>query len=686
MAVTLTDSYQYIGRGSTKTQNGSGTHYVLVYAKTVPNNTTGFHRVYVYTKMASNYGTFYGYDTTSRGYANGTQAFSVEDKPSSTWSGKNAIAADNAGGTKYSQSCDLGSGYVDVDCTDCKAKTIKVRGYYEFRSAGDTYTPAKGAKIDVSFDVNLAAINRQAKISSAQDFYDDEDPSITYTDPLSGTSSDYRLDACIAIHDGTQWTTTGAVPYRQITKGGGTYTFELTNEERQNLWDATSTVKTRKIAFFVQTTINPTATKPSTIRDYVEKTLTIRNADPSVSLILTEGNDKIRGLLGDKAGTTVVKGKSELTVATIDNFQKSAYFSQKVLTYGKATNTIKDADAEPVVFTDTSGELLTCILTDSRGNTSTATQKIEILPYRDIAIEASEFKRVSLDTNEVVLNATIACFIGNINNSENTFIIKYKGSNSKEGVIPSDSYRLYGEGENGYIKIENLSLGDNLVSEGEVPTFTLQVSDICSEENSPTTASNKIMLIVPTFEAGATEFRVNGSLVIADKKGQTAKEIRDLIYPVGSIYMSIGQKDGEGKIISPAQLFGGEWTRIQGQFLLAANDSAAAYNAGKTGGHTNFTIAAANLPSFSVESGGNTGWFEMRKSTADANEIQTSDGTVFKIASTSNSSTTITNSSTKYNRQRINFSAQHTHNYTGTNTAIDNMPPFLAVYVWKRTA
>lgn len=54
---------------------------------------------------------------------------------------------------------------------------------------------------------------------------------------------------------------------------------------------------------------------------------------------------------------------------------------------------------------------------------------------------------------------------------------------------------------------------------------------------------------------------------------QTANNIFSLVYPVGSVYMSVDAAD-------PAGLFGGTWERIKDTFLLAAGD---AYAAGSTG-------------------------------------------------------------------------------------------------------
>ena len=70
------------------------------------------------------------------------------------------------------------------------------------------------------------------------------------------------------------------------------------------------------------------------------------------------------------------------------------------------------------------------------------------------------------------------------------------------------------------------------------------------------------------------------------------------VYPVGAIYISVSST-------SPATLFGGTWERIQGKFLLAANDSVEAYKAGKTGGSVSHTLTVNEIPAHnhSVEIG-----------------------------------------------------------------------------------
>lgn len=64
------------------------------------------------------------------------------------------------------------------------------------------------------------------------------------------------------------------------------------------------------------------------------------------------------------------------------------------------------------------------------------------------------------------------------------------------------------------------------------------------------------------------------------------RSLVDIIYPVGSIYMSVNN-------VNPATLFGGVWQKIEGMFLLASSSS---YALGSTGGSTSITLTANQMP------------------------------------------------------------------------------------------
>ena len=90
-----------------------------------------------------------------------------------------------------------------------------------------------------------------------------------------------------------------------------------------------------------------------------------------------------------------------------------------------------------------------------------------------------------------------------------------------------------------------------------------------------------------------------------------ANQVFDVVYPVGSIYMSVNN-------VNPTTLFGGTWEQITGRFLLASSSNRAA---GATGGAEtvsytpagavgNHTLTAAEMPKHShtyAKSAANTG-------------------------------------------------------------------------------
>lgn len=126
-----------------------------------------------------------------------------------------------------------------------------------------------------------------------------------------------------------------------------------------------------------------------------------------------------------------------------------------------------------------------------------------------------------------------------------------------------------------------------------------------------------------------------------------AAPIWQKMYPVGSIYMSVSST-------SPATLFGGTWEQIQERFLLGAGSS---YAAGSTGGAATVTLTVSQIPSHSHpgrDGGGFLGPY------GDTGSNLRYDGSGYRLSSRTD--------------------------YTGGGQAHENMPPYLAVYIWKRTA
>ena len=155
------------------------------------------------------------------------------------------------------------------------------------------------------------------------------------------------------------------------------------------------------------------------------------------------------------------------------------------------------------------------------------------------------------------------------------------------------------------------------------------------------------------------------------------------IYPVGSIYMSTVSTN-------PATLFGfGTWEAMPaGRVLLAQGKSSwgTTYNAGSTGGEATHKLTVGELPSHGHSASTNTA-----NLTGNANSI----GINYDEVSVSgiiskNRGNDYGGTNNDHNKTGFLINASHSHtvtiNNTGSNQAHNNLQPYIAVYIWKRTA
>jgi hypothetical protein len=135
-----------------------------------------------------------------------------------------------------------------------------------------------------------------------------------------------------------------------------------------------------------------------------------------------------------------------------------------------------------------------------------------------------------------------------------------------------------------------------------------------------------------------------------------------IAYPIGSIYLSVNST-------SPASLFGGEWTQLKGRFLLGAGPNEANTD-------TTYGDLAASVINRSVDERGGEA-----SHTLTIDEMPEHNHSAYlESGPLSGGSGHLKWSATTY--QEYNYSM----GLKGGSQPHNNMPPYLVVYMWKRTA
>lgn len=224
-------------------------------------------------------------------------------------------------------------------------KTLNVTAYFESGvSSGD---------ITKTGSLVLTDIPRAGSIVSAPNFTDEGNPTITYSNPAGNSAV---VSACISL-DGSK----DDIAYRTIPATGSSYTFNLTEAERNVLRNACTTANSRTVRFYVKTVIGS-----NTYLSDLPKTLTIVNAHPTITPTIKDTNATTIALTGD--ANKLIRYYSNAAVTIGAKALKGASIkSQKVVNGSKsftnASGTITGSDNNTFKFT----------ATDSRGNTTNKT-------------------------------------------------------------------------------------------------------------------------------------------------------------------------------------------------------------------------------------------------------------------------------------------------------------------------
>ena len=313
---------------------GSGRAYLRIYARVsstgydIPNNRT---KVYVKSTLY--------YENSSYFYT-GPPTSKALSCTGLSWQGGDASGTYYQGETTLNET----NGYITHN--NDGTKTIEV-------SANFTSTPW-GWNGTATEYATLPKIPRQANLLSAPNFNDEENPTLTFSNP-----GGFKIDAYIEA-PGMETIIHNNIP------NTGTYTFELTEEEKKQLYLATKNSNILNVTFGIQTTIGS-----NKYWSFLYRTMTIINGNPIFNdFEFKDINEKTINLTGNNQNVILGYSNVEVTIPIINKAiaQKEALITK----YRFNNNEANYSDTEDVKIISnnvTNGEF-TVYAIDSRSNST----------------------------------------------------------------------------------------------------------------------------------------------------------------------------------------------------------------------------------------------------------------------------------------------------------------------------
>lgn len=213
------------------------------------------------------------------------------------------------------------------------------------------------------YGIELDTIPRKATITKATDFNDEENPTINYNNPAGSAVTE--VAACISL--------TGSdddIVYRAIPKTGTSYTFELSEDERNLLLSNTNSgSNSRTIKFYIRTVIGD-----SRFYDKVTKTFTVTNNKPTISVSASPDTTTMQ--VNGYSTKTFIKSFTDVSYKITPTVLKGASVVSYSVTCGKQT-----LNTQSGVLTDIESGTINFSFTDSRGNTATTNITGELIDY-----------------------------------------------------------------------------------------------------------------------------------------------------------------------------------------------------------------------------------------------------------------------------------------------------------------
>ena len=445
--------------------------------------------------------------------------------------------------------------------------------------------------------------------------------------------------------------------WRTPNAGGSSYTFSLTEDERNKIRLSSKNSKTITIRFGIYTSLTSgtaTYTNPS----YKDQNITIINANPSIpyNISIIDINTVTTTLTGNSLKIIPGYSKIRLTIPTTGKAAGKKYATISKYTfnltglaaYTNVNESTSDITYEPPVTTITSIDIVT---TDSRGYTSSTTSAVDsgnVIAYKPVKLNTfSAYRTEGGTSNNITFSYTGEYWNDSFGSSSNslTAVYKYKQVGTSTWTTGTVS----------------ITPSTGSVVSGSIYTFSCtgsfgNVFDLSKSYEIQLIISDKldVSTITITVPLAQPAMKVKGNSAIFPKDTIQLEDtlgvrtlLIDLMHPIGSLLFT-------NRSDNPGTYLGGSWEQIKDKFILGAGDS---YALNGTGGNSTVTLTIAQMPSH--------GHYQVVTANAGGSAVRNdwdsdTNGGVYP--------------------QGANTGA------TGGGGSHNNMPPYITKYVFMRTS
>lgn len=326
-------------------------------------------------------------------------------------------------GVKYTKTHKLPSNSTTTVVDKTVTITHNADGTRSVSASFSTPTQISAGTMTGSKTLDLDRIPRQANLLTAPDFNDEGNPKITYSN-AAGNAVD-SLQACISLTGDN-----ADIAYRDISKTGTEYTFNLTENERNTLRNNCTTANSRTVVFIIKTVIGN-----NTYYSSLTKTLSIINATPTAgTLSYADINGTITAITQNNQH--IVRNNSSLRVTYgAASPKKGASISNYKITFNGSTQTKTSSGyVDYGTVNISSNTTVTVVATDTRGNTISVSKTITVFDW----VQPTAIISLGRVNNyEDTTNLKVAVTISSVNSKNAIQSIKYRFKKTSDSSYSS---------------------------------------------------------------------------------------------------------------------------------------------------------------------------------------------------------------------------------------------------------